>query len=108
MTVSFVFVGKIIRQVQPNSHKLPTLPRFLIIKDIRLSLLSFSSFLFSFSALTLAFSASLSDLALSLALSLASECRLRRDVDLSNEGIPRLSTEDFFEAELGTDVDKAA
>jgi len=73
---------------------------------MRLSLLS--SFFFSFSALALAFSASLSDLAFSLVLSLASECRLRRDEDLSKEGSPRLRTEDFFEVEVGTEVDKAA
>jgi hypothetical protein len=85
-----------------------TLPRFLIINDIRLSLRSLSSFFLSFSTLALIFSASFSALILSFPLSLASECKLRRDDDLSKEGKPKLKTEDFFDAEPGTEVDSAA
>lgn len=67
---------------------------------MRLSLLSLSSFfLFSFSILAISFSLSRAAsfaLCNSLAASLESECRLRRELDFSKEGKPRLSTEDFF------------
>ncbi|EKM82900.1 hypothetical protein AGABI1DRAFT_111453, partial [Agaricus bisporus var. burnettii JB137-S8] len=67
------------------------------------------SFFLSFSPLSLIFSTSLSVLTPSFELlSLASECKLRRDDDLSNEGSPKLNTDDFFDAEPGTEVDSAA
>lgn len=93
------------------------LPRFLpIITEIRLSLRSLSSFFcFSFCNFAVSFAASFSDFSASFALllsfkesleSLLLMCKLLLELEpLSNEGMPKLKTDDFFCEEPGTDCE---
>jgi hypothetical protein len=116
-TWGFGFLGSVddrvykFQMAEPNntiSQGCLTLPRFLPIStEILLSLLSLSSFLcLSFSNFSFSFSASLAlwFSLTSLLESLLSACRLLLELDpLSNDGSPRLNTDDFFCANPGTE-----